>query len=46
MLYDVTKKWINEHGEGHWEVTNGIEFESCDDGELSENIRRLSTSAD
>ena len=45
MLYDVKKKWINEHGEGHWEVTNGIEFESCDDGELSETIRRLSESA-
>ena len=44
-MHEVEKKWINEHGEGHWEVTNGIEFESCDDYELSDTIRRLSESA-
>lgn len=38
---DVTKYWVNEHGEGHWVVSNGEITESCDDNELSETIKRL-----
>lgn len=42
---NVTKEWVNEHGEGHWLVSNGIYSEYCDDSELSETMARLSHDA-
>lgn len=38
---DVEVRWRNEHGEGHWEVTDGICTVSCDDSELTETINEL-----
>ena len=40
-MRDIIKKWRNEHGEGHWEVSNGIRTVSCDDYELTETIEEL-----
>ena len=42
---NITKEWINEHGEGYWLVSNGIESEACDDAELSATMIRLSRDA-
>ncbi len=37
----VSYKWINEHGEGHYEVTCGDVALSCDPGELNETIEEV-----
>lgn len=37
----ITKRWVIENGEGHWEVTNGSITISCDDSELRETIDEL-----
>lgn len=37
----ITKKWVNEHGEGHWLITCGDYQIHCDDGELSEVMEEL-----
>ncbi len=37
----VTYRWINVHGEGHYEVTNGVNTVTCDCGELNETIAEL-----
>ena len=37
----VTKVWVNENGEGHWDVTVGILSASCDANELKETIEEL-----
>lgn len=37
----IKKRWVMEHGEGHWVVTNGVRTLSCDDTELMEVIAEL-----
>ncbi len=37
----ITKKWVNENGEGHWEVSMGDYTIACDDGELTDAIEEL-----
>ncbi len=37
----ITKTWIDEQGEGHWEVSCGDITVSCDDNELSEVLKEL-----
>ena len=37
----ITKRWINEQGEGHWEVSCGKSTITCDDRELEETIAEL-----
>lgn len=40
-MLEVTKKWVNEHGEGHWEVSDGVSTIACDDSELSDVIKNF-----
>ena len=37
----ITKKWIMENGEGHWELTLGDYSMSCDANEVEETAREL-----
>ncbi len=34
-------RWVNEHGEGHWEVSCGNVTVTCDDSELEDTIAEL-----
>ena len=38
----ITKRWVVENGEGHWEVSNGIYTISCDSNELEDTIEEMS----
>lgn len=38
---NITKKWVTEHGCGHWVVSNGTYTVSCDEGDLRETIEEL-----
>ena len=38
----ISKRWVIESGEGHWDIyINGVLETSCDDGELTEVINEL-----
>ncbi len=37
----IVKRWVNEHGEGHWEISCGERRISCDDAELEEAMNDL-----
>ena len=41
MAAEVSKKWIVENGEGHWELTYKGRQTSCDPGELREATEEL-----
>lgn len=37
----IEKKWVVEHGIGHWEVSDGLHTISCDEDELNAAISEL-----
>ena len=37
----IVKRWIVEHGIGHWVVSKGNISISCDESELNDTIREL-----
>ncbi len=37
----ITKQYINEHGEGHWRLTDGKLSLTCDLDELTEALREF-----
>ena len=44
-MTEVSRKWIVENGEGHWELTYKGLTTSCDPGELREAAEELVKSA-
>ena len=34
MTNQITRRWVNEHGEGHWVYSNGYSEMHVDDSEL------------